>query len=372
MKFLFAAAVAATAILSASDAVPVKTLAVEDVGSESAIPHVDEEDVRSQFQHEQLFLSFKDMFNKQYASEEEEERRFANFKASLVRIEKQNKEHMAAHGTAVFGVNEFSDMTVEEFKREKLNRKPAPRDLTKADVLTPATPLGDTTHVDWRNKGAVTAVKNQGQCGSCWAFGATEAIESQWYIHKHHLVELAPQQLVSCDTVDQGCNGGDSPSAYQYVEQAGGIMPEADYPYTSGTSGSNGQCMFNATEVAASITGFHYATQPCYDSCDNQDKATLTANVATQGPPSICVYAESWMDYTSGVFKGHCPHGYNKLDHCVQLVGFDMSGAEPYWTVRNSWGTNWGESGYIRISADDNVSGGNLCGVMDEATIPEV
>ena len=144
-------------------------------------------------------------------------------------------------------------------------------------------------------------------------------------------------------------------------------MLEADYPYTSGNSGNGGQCMFNSSAIAASITGWHYAIPPCYDACDSQSLADATAAVAAQGPPSICVAASTWMDYSSGVFKGHCPHDYSSLDHCVQAVGFDVGTSDPYWIVRNSWGADWGEAGYIRITTDNNH-----CGILDEATIPTV
>jgi len=215
---------------------------------------------------------------------------------------------------------------------------------------------------DWRTAGAVTPVKNQGQCGSCWAFSATEGLESGWFLGGHKLVALAPQQLVSCDKVDQGCNGGDLPTAYKYIEKAGGLESEASYPYTSG-GGANSACKFNAKSIVASMKNWTYAIPPCYDTCKSQNEGNLQKAVAAYGPASICVNANPWQFYTGGVMKASCPGGYSQLDHCVQLVGYHSSGSNNYWIVKNSWAANWGEQGYIYIQI-----GKNLCGVADEAT----
>jgi cathepsin F len=176
------------------------------------------------------------------------------------------------------------------------------------------------------------------------------------------LLVLSPQQIVSCDTVDAGCDGGDTISAYQYVEKAGGIELNKDYPYTSG-GGNNGKCSVNPSKFAAKINGSKYATPGCTGSCNGQDEDTLAANLVSVGPISICVNAEPWQTYVSGILKSGCPHAYNDLDHCVQLVGYNFSGATPYWIIRNSWNTDWGVDGYIYVA-----KGSNLCGVADEAT----
>jgi len=219
------------------------------------------------------------------------------------------------------------------------------------------------TTFDWRDKGAVTDVKDQGQCGSCWAFSATEEIESMWFLSNGSLPILSPEQIVDCDTVDQGCNGGDTVTAYQYVEQAGGLETDSDYPYTEG-----GDCNADSSEFVASISGFNYATPPCTDSCDSQDEDTLQSNLASTGPVSICVDAEIWQTYSGGVIEPSdgCDYDYTSLDHCVQLVGYDQDDTGTYWIVRNSWNTDWGDNGYIYLRR-----GGNVCGVADEATIVE-
>eukprot|EP00013_Stygamoeba_regulata_P018847 CAMPEP_0177655112 /NCGR_PEP_ID=MMETSP0447-20121125/14757_1 /TAXON_ID=0 /ORGANISM="Stygamoeba regulata, Strain BSH-02190019" /LENGTH=343 /DNA_ID=CAMNT_0019158937 /DNA_START=82 /DNA_END=1113 /DNA_ORIENTATION=+ len=309
----------------------------------------------------QKFWEFQQKHGKKYGSLAEMHVRLANFQASLERIAKRN----AGSGDAVFGVNKFSDLSQAEFKAMYLGRRAPGEPVNATNVLAVATTDAPTT-VDWRQKGAVSPVKDQGQCGSCWAFSATEEIESMWFLAGNPLPVLAPQQIVSCDTVDGGCNGGDTPTAYKYVEQAGGQIAEKDDPYTSGDTGENGSCPRTLNPIAK-VKGFQYATPPCTDSCGSQDEDKLAAALASTGPISICVDAESWQDYSSGVLKSDCPYAYDQLDHCVQLVGYDKSGDTPYWIVRNSWNTDWGLEGYIHIKM-----GSNLCGVADEATIVTV
>jgi len=215
--------------------------------------------------------------------------------------------------------------------------------------------------LDWTTQGATTPVKDQGQCGSCWAYSATEGIESGLFMATKNLIQLAEQQIVSCDKTDGGCNGGDLPSAFDYVESAGGIDLQSDYPDTSGTTEQTGSCKWNG-QKAAVVTGYKYAVSPCDGgSCSGQDENGLMASLAANGPLSVCVNAQSWNGYYGGVMDG-CSGAYSDLDHCVQLVGYDNSGSQPYWKVRNSWGTSWGENGYIRLAM-----GSNNCGIADEA-----
>jgi len=276
----------------------------------------------------------------------------------VVRIDRLN-----SLGTgALYAVNKFSDLSPAEFKQQYLGYTPRTLRNNKAASVVSSPPT-DETSVDWRTKGAVTPVKDQEQCGSCWAFSTAEEVESQWFMTTKKLLTLSPQQIVSCDTVDQGCNGGDTVTAYQYVQDAGGLESEADYPYTSG-GGDSGTCSADKSKNIAQISGFSYATDPCTDSCTSQNETKLADALAAHGPVSICVYAETWQDYTSGILSSDCPSDYSGLDHCVQLVGYDKSSDSPYWLVRNSWNTNWGEEGYIRLAI-----GSNLCGVADEATI---
>lgn len=267
---------------------------------------------------------------------------------------------------AVHGETKFSDLTPEEFKGQYLNYKPT---RNADDRVATIEPKGDTANAqgfDWRTKKAITDVKDQGQCGSCWAFSAVEEMESMWFLAGHTLTELSPQQVVSCDkgAGDLGCDGGDTVVAYKYMTKAG-LQTERDYPYTSGDTGRDGQCKYDASKVLAKMSNFTYATPPCLDSCPHQDENTLQSNLESVGPVSVCVSADSWQSYSSGILSANCPKAYSSLDHCVQLVGWGVSASNvKYWMLRNSWATDWGIDGYIHIKF-----GSNLCGLADEATI---
>jgi len=228
------------------------------------------------------------------------------------------------------------------------------------DTITPEMRASAPARIDWtETEGAVSPVKDQEQCGSCWAFSATEGIESGVFQTTGKTCPvLSPQQIVDCDTSDAGCNGGDLPTAFDYVESAGGLDTEEDYPY----SGYSGSCRSSTPVVV--VTDYKYAVPPCQGgSCSGQDEDGLKAALATHGPLSICVNAESWNGYYGGVLSGSCSGAYNTLDHCVQVVGYDTTASTPYWKVRNSWGTSWGEGGFIRLPM-----GVNSCGIADEAT----
>jgi len=295
------------------------------------------------------FVSFMSMYNKEYTREEYSQR-YENFKASLERIQQLNNE-----GGATFGINEFADMSPEEFKDKILMKIPI-EVFNNTDFDPYFQP--EATDFDWRSKGGVTAVKNQGQCGSCWAFSATEAIESAWILGGHATassINLAPQQIVDCDRTSAGCNGGTTESAYNYVHQAGGEEGTDHYPYTA----KDGTCKFSAQYVQAKISSYKKATS-------RGDENTLQSNLQSWGPISICLDASKWQHYSSGVMTStQCCTGSCQLDHCVQLVGFSGTSSPAYWIVRNSWGTSWGISGYIHLEM-----GKNTCGLTNDATWP--
>jgi len=254
------------------------------------------------------------------------------------------------------GINEFADLTAEEFRAKYLMDKAkfaagrverlangGDLDLTNAPTTLPSS-------FDWRNNGSVvTPVKNQGQCGSCWAFSTTENIESVWAIAGNGLDQLAPQQIVDCDHTDAGCNGGNPPTAYDYVISAGGLELESNYPYTA----RDGICKAQRSLEVAKIKGYSWATRTL-----NED--AIQQALYSVAPLSICVDAETWQTYTSGIITKNCG---NSLDHCVQLTGWGVDQGVNYWSVRNSWGTSWGEEGYIRV-----VMGKDMCGIAQEAT----
>jgi len=255
-----------------------------------------------------------------------------------------------------FGINKLSDLSAEEFQ-EKYLMQPRSADIQiKREDVLPSKVDAVPAYFDWRDKGAVTAVKNQEQCGSCWAFSVTENIESMWILDgkANTSLALSPQQIVDCDTNDYGCEGGDPPTAYEYIIGAGGLESEQDYPYYA----EDGNCKFNAKEVVATIKNWQYATS-------DYEETLLQTNLLGYGPLSICVDASAWQDYTSGVMTWYDCAFINVLDHCVQLTGYNATTSNdyPYWIVRNSWGTDWGINGYIYLEMWEDT-----CGLAHEAT----
>eukprot|EP01083_Nonionella_stella_P310481 1103153_1 len=288
-----------------------------------------------------MFSDFKATYGRKYASAAEEQQRFAIFQANMRRAAAFETRNPLAH----FGMNAFADVSVEEFAshhnaaafyRLRLannnNEKVAPVDVSK---------LGDDA-IDWRTKGAVTHVKDQGQCGSCWAFSTTGNIEGQWFLSNGTLVSISEQELVSCDTIDQGCNGGLMDNAFKWLVQnrGGKIATEASYPYVSG-GGSVPSCQ-SGKVTGATITG--YQDLP-------HDEAQMLSWLKPNGPIAIAVDATSWQSYTGGIMT-NCQSF--QLDHGVLLVGYGVSGSTKYGIVKNSWGTSWGESGYIRLEYGTN------------------
>jgi C1A family cysteine protease len=304
---------------------------------------------------EKAFQSFQNKFNKHYGTEQERASRLQIFADNLELAEQRNRDNIAAGGEAVHGVTRFSDLTTSEFKSRYLSSlrvnhaNRAQRSSVDSGSLSNSTSLPSS--IDWRTKNAVLPVENEGQCGATWAFSVKEAIESYAFINaKSALIQLSAQQMVSCDKVDAGCNGGEPDTAYQYVINTGGLESEESYPYVS-ENGTVPRCKFQQSKVVVSIK--EYTMLP-------EGEAGLKA-IVPQGPPSVCLSAESWSTYTGGVLTT-CP---GQMDHCVQVVGYDDTSKPPYWIARNQWSTAWGEQGYIRIA-----QGTNLCLIGNLASFP--
>jgi len=292
---------------------------------------------------------FKIAYNKTY-SRAEELRRFQIFQENLKRAQALRE----ADPYASYGVTQFSDLTPQEFRARYLISNfnatmPSPKEYFDIPYTDPS--LFDSSF-DWRTKGMVTPVYNQGACGSCWAFSVTENIESMWAIAGNPLEKLSMQQLVDCDRNDNGCNGGMPENAFRWVISNGGLDSYSSYPY----HGYQSRCAA-PKNPAVRISSFGFITT-------NDNENAMMTFVTNSGPPSIAVDAETWQYYRGGVISGNCG---TSLDHAVQLVGYETVNNLPVWIVRNSWGTNWGVSGYVYLKR-----GGNVCGVGSHVTSAKI
>lgn len=312
------------------------------------------------------WATFKARFGKSYPTQTEEIFRFDIFTENM----KRAAELQAGNPEATFGITKFSDLSASEFKKYYLGYKSIDRTYMEIAETRPwinSTCTDDKC--DWQAQGVVARVRDQGQCGSCWAFSTVEQVASDSVLAGNPLEMLAPQQLVDCEKPDQGCNGGDPLNAYPYIIKVGGLEAETSYPYTAVT----GTCKFKADKIATSIESFKLVIPQCsVGDCKNQTtmEPDVLNYVKTSGPASICVDAEPWQTYTGGVLSNPttCSGAARKLDHCVQLAGYNTKAAgSMYWTVRNSWGLDWGEDGYIWIK-----TGANICGILDEVTVSTV
>jgi len=313
------------------------------------------------------FSQFTVDFKKSYATTAEYDHAFHNFQAALKRIAARE-----AKGIKGYGVTKFSDLSPEEFRSRYLLPKGSVAQNVKrmrTKFATAPIPHGvapPPATFNWVDQGATTPVKDQQQCGSCWAFSTTENFESMNWLASDKSkppIVLGPQQLVDCDPQSQGCGGGWTYWAFEYLMSVGGQELEVDYPYTA----EDGQCAFDASKIAAKLTNYTFATTPCESgSCPVQDNMLRTQMFA-HGPVSVCVNAATWSEWTgpAPMTADSCPGDADELDHCVQLVGYNWPGQ--YWIVRNSWNTDWGQNGYIFLQTM-----GNTCGLGDVVTFADV
>lgn len=303
------------------------------------------------------FTQFLTDYGKTY--KEDWSYRFEVFQANMRTAEALQAQQPDLNGQgAQFGVTQFSDLTPEEFSSMYLGTKlPASLPDTK-DIADELRGVNAPPKFDWRTNGAITPIKNQAQCGSCWAFSATESIESFWYIVHKQLYELSPQEITSCSEA-KGCAGGWPSAAMTWVAAHQGMMLDKDYPYTAKDASSSEPCRYHPgqNKTWATDTGFVYAGKG--------DEAAMVAAVATKGPLSVCLDASQWSHYRGGILST-CT---TKMDHAVQIVAYDQTNNPPFWVVRNSWGTGWGEQGYIRMQMGLNAPQG-LCLINEWPVIP--
>jgi cathepsin L len=296
------------------------------------------------------FNSWMTVHSKKYKSNDEYQYRLEVYKNNLAIVEDHNRRNLGF----TLAMNLFADLTNEEFRQLYLqpafNGSELPQVNVHDDVSSTA------AAVDWRTKGAVTGVKNQGQCGSCWAFSATGAVEGAYHIAKGQLISSSEQQLVDCSRSfgNMGCNGGLMDNAFKYIIQSSkGLDTESSYPYTA----KDGQCKFNPGNIGTRITSYK----------DVQKGSEAALQSALDGRPvSVAIDASqsSFQLYHSGVYyEARCSS--SNLDHGVLAVGYG-SDTGNYFIVKNSWGAGWGMQGYILMSKGKN----NNCGIATAASYP--
>jgi len=292
-----------------------------------------------------LFHEHCNNYDLTFTDERDFTERFMIFKTNLQNI----KRHNSGVHNYTLGLTPFTHLTNEEFQLRfsKFTRERLPKTM----ILNTNAPES----IDWRSKDAVTVVKNQGQCGSCWAFSTTGSIEGAHAIATGNLVSLSEQQLVDCDKTDNGCNGGLMDNAFEYVIKNGGLDTESCYPYNA----VQGTCKFDKSCIGATISGYH-------DIQSNNDNQMM--NAVAQQPISVAIYGAGYtfQHYTGGIYDDPtCYSDESHLDHGVLLVGY----SKDYYILKNSWGDTWGENGYARMARGE---GKNTCGLLDMGSYPTV
>jgi C1A family cysteine protease len=297
---------------------------------------------------EREFIQHISTYGKSYGTKEEYLFRLSLFAEKHAAI----AEHNSMNGSFTLGHNKFSDWTDAEYKR-LLGFKKGNKRMVKATQPTILDVSDIPDEIDWRKKGAVNAVKDQGQCGSCWAFSATCAIEGAHFKQTGTLLSLSEQQLVDCDAQSDGCNGGLQEYAMDYLEK-NQQETESDYPYKA----ADGKCQTDASEGKVLVAQIHDVKPESVD----QLKAAIA-----QGPVSVTIEADKtvFQMYSGGIFDSTLCG--TDLDHAVTAVGYGSDVDRDYYIVRNSWGASWGEQGYIRILA---TKGKGICGIQQVSLWP--
>merc|ERR1712048_38121 len=295
---------------------------------------------------EHAFFRFIAEHNRQYATRGEYHHRLHHFSKYLEFVEEHNSQN---GNTWTVGINQFADYTPEE--RRAMNGYKA--ELKKKNPVAKLNTSNLADSMDWRDK--LPAVKNQAQCGSCWAFSAVGAMEGAHYKATGQVISLSEEQLVQCSTVNSGCNGGLMDYAFDYAKRTPMVGEDA-YPYTSGT-GRTGTCS-KTMEAGGEVTVSSFN-----DVTADRTGAALKAAVAIQ-PVSVAIEADkmAFQGYTGGVITGSACG--TQLDHGVLAVGYGTEDGVDYFLVRNSWGSSWGESGYVKIGQD------NVCGITQQPSYP--
>ena len=317
--------------------------------------------------HWKEFTNFQERFSKHYSTIQELETRFSVFRNNFVSILAHNADF---NQNFTMGVNQFTDLTPEEFKDQYIGGFKSAGDL-KSEVGSygcksfSSSASGSPVSMDWRAKGVVNPVRDQGQCGSCWAFATTANAESVWAISSGELLDLSEEFLVDCASgvgyFNMGCNGGQPDSAFKYMIN-NGQCSESSYPYKAGVTKTAGTCQ----TCADSTINFSI----CYD-VTPKDQISLMAAVSKQ-PVAIAIEADTryFQSYSGGILdSADCG---TSLDHAVEIVGYGSENGQDYWNVRNSWADSWGEQGYVRIKKTSSVNDIGICGLAAEPSFLSV
>ena len=318
-------------------------------------PFLNDDDIWKQFNN------FQERFNKQYENIKELETRFQIFRENLREIILHNLDHTQ---NFTMGVNQFTDLSHQEFKDKYVGGLRVVQNFGCSPFSSHGISLPSS--MDWTTKGVVNPVRDQGQCGSCWAFATTANAESVWAISSGKLFDFSEEYLVDCATgigyFNMGCNGGNPDSAFKYMIN-NGQCSESSYPYVSGVTKTAGDCQ-KCTSSGVKFTG-------CYD-VTPKDQLALQAAVALQ-PVVIAIEADTkyFQSYSSGILTDSVKCGTN-LDHAVEIVGYGTENGIDYWKVRNSWGTTWGEAGYTRIQKSSSTNDIGVCGIAAEPSFISV
>ncbi|XP_049872354.1 cathepsin L [Pectinophora gossypiella] len=317
------------------------------------------------------WLAFKMDHNKSYSSDVEDKFRMKIYAENKHKIAKHNQRFKQGLVSFRLKQNKYGDLLHHEFVHimNGFNRT-SPKSRTslkgregpsyRAATFIPPAHVTVPSEVDWRKKGAVTEIKDQGKCGSCWSFSTTGALEGQHFRKSGYLVSLSEQNLIDCSAAygNNGCNGGLMDNAFKYIKDNGGIDTEKSYPYEA----MDDKCRYNPKNSGADDVGF-------VDVPAGDEEALMKA-VATVGPVSVAIDAslETFQLYSDGVYYDENCSSQN-LDHGVLVVGYgtDEDGGD-YWLVKNSWGRSWGELGYIKMARNRN----NHCGIASAASYPLV
>lgn len=287
------------------------------------------------------FIRFQDFvkrYGKNYSTFQEYMARYKIFKSNLENL-----------NAGFEGVTKFFDMTENEFRRTYLNLDITILNTIKFEkVRSKILLFGAPEQYNWVTEGALKEVKNQGSCGSCWAFSTVGNLEGLYWIKTKENLRFSEQQLVDCDTIDSGCNGGLMEQTYTWIMENGGMNLENDYPY----KGRKQTCKQDASKYAVKVEK--------YEKLDTEDEEEIKNYLLKTGPLAIALNANKLQWYTGGIMdytSSQCnPAG---LNHAVVLVGYGVEDGVDYWIVRNSWGEDWGEEGYFRIARGKGVCGIN-------------